>query len=191
MYEMIRFASVAVIAAFISFPINASAQAPTTQIQLIEKNVEGFIAAQKDMSALEEKIQGAGFLNQDNAKYKGIREVVAKKYGFKDYAEYEAVASNISLIMTAIDPQTKEYTDPQVAIKKEIEDVRTDRIIPNREKKQLLAELNEALKSAPGVQFPANIELVKKYYDKIDVTTISATDSEDRPNSRVVRTISE
>jgi hypothetical protein len=191
MYEMIRLASVAVIAAFISFPINASAQAPATQIQLIEKNVEGFIAAQKDMSALEEKIQGAEFLNRDNAKYKGLREVVAKKYGFKDYAEYEAVASSISLIMTAIDPQTKEYTDPQVAIKKEIEDVRTDKTIPNREKKQLLAELNEALKSAPGVQFPTNIELVKKYYDKIDVTTISATDSEDHPNSRVVRTISE
>jgi len=45
--------------------------------------------------------------------------------------------------------------------------------------------------SAPGVQFPTNIELVKKYYDKIGVTTISATDSEDHPNSRVVRTINE
>jgi hypothetical protein len=179
------------IAAFISFPINASAQAPATQIQLIEKNVEGFIAAQKDMSAVEEKIQGAVFLNQDNAKYKGTREVVAKKYGFKNYAEYEAVANNISLVVTAIDPQTKEYSDPQAAIKKEIEDVKTDRTIPNGEKKQLLAELNEALKSAPAVQFPANIELVKKYYDKIDVTTISATEGEDSPNSRVVRTISE
>ena len=32
----------------------------------------------------------------------------------------------------------------------------------------LLEELNEALKSAQPIQFPGNIELVKKHYDKID-----------------------
>jgi hypothetical protein len=32
----------------------------------------------------------------------------------------------------------------------------------------MLEELNEALKSAQPIQFPGNIELVKKYYDKID-----------------------
>ena len=32
----------------------------------------------------------------------------------------------------------------------------------------MLEELNEALKSAQPFQFPGNIELVKKYYDKID-----------------------
>jgi hypothetical protein len=53
----------------------------------------------------------------------------------------------------------------------------------------LLAELQEALKSVPSVQFPTNIELVRKYYDKIDVVIISANDAE--PSSRVVRTISE
>ena len=32
----------------------------------------------------------------------------------------------------------------------------------------LLATLNEALKTAEPIQFPSNIELVKKYYEKID-----------------------
>jgi hypothetical protein len=32
----------------------------------------------------------------------------------------------------------------------------------------MLEELNEALKSAQPIQFPSNIELVKKHYDKID-----------------------
>jgi hypothetical protein len=32
----------------------------------------------------------------------------------------------------------------------------------------MLDELNEALKSAQPIQFPNNIELVRKHYDKID-----------------------
>jgi hypothetical protein len=40
----------------------------------------------------------------------------------------------------------------------------------------LLEELNQALNSAESIQFPSNIEVVEKYYDKIDVTTIAAHD---------------
>src|SRR5258708_5561676 len=69
----------------------------------------------------------------------------------------EAVAVNISMVMAAIDPQTKVFTDPQTEIKKEIEDVSADKTIPDSEKKRLLEELNEALKSAQSIQFPTNI----------------------------------
>ena len=93
---------------------------------------------------------------------------MTKKHGFKDFAEYEAVAANISMVMGAIDPQTKSFTDPQTAIKKEIDDVAVDQTIPDQEKKQLLEELREALKSAQPIQFPSNVELVRRYYDKID-----------------------
>ncbi|MFZ1097479.1 MAG: hypothetical protein WAN75_51070 [Xanthobacteraceae bacterium] len=40
----------------------------------------------------------------------------------------------------------------------------------------MLEELNQALNSAESIQFPSNIEVVEKYYDKIDVTTIAAHD---------------
>jgi hypothetical protein len=93
------------------------------------------------------------------------------------------------MVMAAIDPQTKAFSDPQTAIRKEIEDVSSDKTVSNSEKRQLLAELNEALKSAQPVQFPTNIELVKKYYDQIDVTDIAAYDNPS--DSSVVRTISE
>ena len=46
-----------------------------------------------------------------------------------------------------------------------------DAVLPGlkaQSKKQLLQELNEALKAAQPVQFPSNVELVKKYYDKIN-----------------------
>jgi len=138
------------------------------QIPLTENQIEGFIAAQKDMSAVVEKMQGAASPDKPPSTYQADLEAVTKKHGFKDFAEYEAVAANISMVMATIDPQTKAFTDPQTAIKKEIDDVTADKTIPESEKKQLLAELKEALKSAQPIQFPGNIELVKKYYDQID-----------------------
>jgi hypothetical protein len=168
MRHTIRAARAAVVAAvFAACSASAWAQPEISQIKLTERHVEGFIAAQKDMSAVVEKMQGAASV-KPNPKYETELEAVTKKHGFKNFAEYEAVAANISMVMAAIDPQTKAFTDPQSAIKKEIEDVTADKTVPDDEKKQLLGELNEALKAAQPIQFPGNVELVKKYYDKID-----------------------
>ncbi len=166
MYQILR--STIVAAAVFCFAGAASAQISASQIQLTEKHVQGFIAAQKDMSAVVEKMQAAAATEQSNAAFEAELEAVTKKYGFKDFAEYEAVAANISMLMGAIDPQTKTFTDPQTAIKKEIAEVTADQTIPDQEKKQLLEELGEALTSTQPIQFPANVELVKRYYDKID-----------------------
>ncbi len=72
------------------------------------------------------------------------------------------------MVMAAIDPQTKTFTDPQTAIKNEMDEVAADKTIADNEKKQLLDELKEALKAAQPITFPTNVDLVKKYYDKID-----------------------
>src|SRR5207253_5764629 len=133
------------------------AQPATKQIKLTEKHVEGFIAAQKDLAAVVEKMQG-GLAAKPNAKFQTELEAVTKKHGFKDFAEYEDVAANISMLMAAIDPQTKVFTDPQTAIKKEIEEVTADKDMLEAEKKQLLQELNEALKAAQPIQFRGNVE---------------------------------
>ena len=191
MYQMLRLTIVAIAVAFVSFPASVSAQIVATQIKLTEKHVEGFVAAQKGMRAAVEKMQSAAFSDQANAKYQAELEAVTKRYGFKDFAEYEAVAANIWLVMAQIDPQTKMFADPQILIKKEIEDASADKTIPDSERKQLLDELNQALKSSESIQFPSNIEVVQKYYDKIDVTTIAAYDGDRLSTSAVVRTISE
>jgi hypothetical protein len=145
----------------------ASAQAPLKQIKLTEKHVQGFISAQKDMAAVAEKIQGSTS-DKPDPKIQAELETIAKKHGFADFAEYDDVAANISMVMAGIDPQTKAFTEPSVAIQKEIDEVKADASIPEKEKKQMLDELMEALKSAQPVQHASNIELVTKYYDKID-----------------------
>jgi hypothetical protein len=192
MYQMLRLTIVAMAVAFVSFPTSAPARDAVTQIKLTKKHVEAFIAAQKDMSAVVEKMmQRAVFSNGANARYEAELKAVTNKHGFKNFAEYEAVAASISLVMAAIDSQTKVFTDPPTAIQQELEDVTAAKNIPNSEKKKLLRSLTLALKAARHIQFPANIDLVQKYYDKIYVTTIVAHDGDSQRNSSVARTISE
>ena len=191
MYQMLRLIIAAIAVAFVSFPAQVSAQIVATQMKLTEKHVEGFIAVQKGISAVVEEMQSATFSDEANAKYRAELEAVTKRHGFKDFAEYEAVAANIWLVMAQIDPQTRVFTDPQTVIKKEIADTSADKTIPDSDKKLLLRELNQALKSAESMQFPSNIEVVEKYYDKIDVTTIAGYDADRLSTSTVVRTISE
>ena len=188
MYQMLRLTIAAIAVVLASFPTSAPARVAVTQIKLTEKHVEGYIAAQKDMSAVVEKMmQGAVFSNRANARYEAELKAVTKKHGFKNFAEYEAVATSIFLVMAAIDSQTKVFTDPPAAIQQELEDVTAANNIPNSEKKKLLRSLTLALKAARHIQFPTNIELVQKYYDKIYVTTIAAYDGYDWRNLSVAR----
>ena len=104
MYQMLRLTIAAMAVVFASFPTSAPARVAVTQIKLTEKHVEGFIATQKGMSAVVEKMmQGAVFSNSANARYQAELKAVTKKHGFKNFAEYEAVAASISLVMAAID----------------------------------------------------------------------------------------
>lgn len=162
------FATVLAIA-FWHCPTVANADPTVKQIKLSEKHILGFIAAQKDITPILERI-GADAPDPLPAPIQAELETVAKKHGFKDFSEYDDVVANITLVMSLIDPTTKAFTEPAVAIKKEIAAVMADKSIPEKDKKLILQELNEALKTAEPIAFPSNVELVKKYYDKIDAS---------------------
>ncbi|NJO32055.1 MAG: hypothetical protein HC869_01900 [Rhodospirillales bacterium] len=150
--------------ALVQFAGNVSAQTPVKQLKLTEKHIEGFIAAHKDMGAVAEKMDG----DKPDPKVQAQLESISKKFGFKDFNEYDDVASNIALVMAGIDPQTKAFTDPPTAIKREIDEITADKSMPEKERKQALEELAEAMKMAQPIQFPGNIEVVKKYYDRLE-----------------------
>jgi hypothetical protein len=168
MQQMFRLMFAAIVAAAVTHIAGvAMAQNAVKQIKLTDKHIEGFIAAQKDMAAITEKMQGTAS-DKPDPKVQAELESVSKKHGFADFNEYDDVAANISMVMAGIDPQTKAFTEPKIAIQKEIDEVKGDNSIPEKEKKQMLDELSEALKAAQPVANPGNIDLVKKYYDKID-----------------------
>ena len=143
------------------------ADAPTKQIALTEKQIEGVLAAQKDMDALDDKLPDNPNVKPD-PKVLAQLESISKKYGFADYAEYNAVMDNISLVLGGFDPATKKYIGAEGVLKQQIAAVQADTKMPAKEKKQALDEMNAALKMpAPVIENKGNIDLVAKYYDKL------------------------
>jgi len=161
------------------------------QIKLSDKQVESFIAAKKDMAPAVERVMRGAFSQTAKAKYESELLEITKKHGFKNIGEYEAVAVSISLVMAAIDPQTRVFTDPRAAIREELAEVRTDGAIPAGEREKLLRSLSAALRAARRIQFPDNVELVQKYYDKMDVTTVATHDRNGLRDSDVAQITSE
>jgi hypothetical protein len=142
-------------------------QEPVKQVELTEKKIQSFITVQKDMAPLVQKAQVLPAGQQD-AKLEAEFETVAKKHGFADYGELGDVGANIMLILDGIDPSTGKFTDPITAIKKEIDEIQADKQMPEKEKKDAVAERTAALKSFEPVKFPANVELVVKMREKIE-----------------------
>jgi hypothetical protein len=142
----------------------ASAQSPLKQIKLSERLIESFIASHKDMAELLEKLPAE---TSESAAQSQI-DAVAKKHGFKDHNEYNEVAANIDLVMSCINPKTREFTEPPTLLKKELEDVMADKSMPEQDRKQWIEELTERVKTAQPILHPSNVELVKRYYDKLE-----------------------
>ena len=95
-------------------------------------------------------------------------DAIAKKNGFASYDEYNTVVDNISLVLGGFDPATKKYVGAEAVIKAQIAQVQADKKMPAKDKKEALADLNEALKSPPpAIENKGNIDLVAKYYDKL------------------------
>jgi hypothetical protein len=138
---------------------------PMKQIALTEKQIEGVLAASKEMDAITDKIpQNA----KPDPKVDAQLDAVAKKNGFASYAEYNDVTDNISMVMGGFDPATKQYVGPEAVLKAQIAAVQADKKMPAKDKKAALADMNEALKSpAPAIENKGNIDLVAKYYDKL------------------------
>ena len=93
---------------------------------------------------------------------------MAKKNGFTSFVELDDVAANISMVMAGLDPQSGDYMDPIDAIKKEMDEIKKDDKIPEKDRKQMLEEMAEALKTTPPLQYKENITTVKKYQKEIE-----------------------
>jgi hypothetical protein len=147
-------------------PQAAPAQLPVVkQIALTDKQIEGVLAAQKDMDAITAKLI-------DNAKPDPAMaaqfEGIARKNGFAGYDEYSNVLDNISIVLAGFDPATKRYVGTDAVIKAQIAQVEADKKMSPNEKKEAIADLNDALRApAPPIENKGNIDLVAKYYDKL------------------------
>jgi hypothetical protein len=151
-------------------PSNQMAQAqptppPLKQMALTDKQIDGVLAAQKDIDAITQKLPPNAPPSQ---KAIAQLDVVAKKNGFASYDAYNDVVDNITLVLSGIDPTTKKYVGYDAATKAQIAEVQANKQMSAKDKTDALAELNESLKSPPPpVENKGNIDLVVKNYDKL------------------------
>jgi hypothetical protein len=135
------------------------------QMALTDKQIEGVLAAQKDIDAITEKLPDNA---KPDAKVTAQLDEAVRKNGFASYDEYNNVVDNIGMVLVGFDPATKKYVGTEVLIRAQIAQVEADKKLPAKDKKQALDELNEALKiPAPAIENQGNIDLVTKYYDKL------------------------
>lgn len=144
----------------------AQQEAPALkQIALTDKQLDGVLAAQKDMDVITEKLPENTAPDQ---KVIAKLEEAAKKHGFASYDDYNNVVDNVSLVLGGFDPATKKYVGTEAVIKAQIAQVQADKKMPAKDKKEAVEELNDALKTpAPQIENKGNIELIAKYYDKL------------------------
>ena len=133
------------------------------QIKLTEKQIQSFMAAYEDMAKLYDDANA----DKPDPKLEAQAAALAKKNGFASLAQYDDVLMNITMIMSGIDPQTKKFTEPPEQIKNVIAALKSDKSVPEPEKKEGLAQLEAALKIAKPIQFKENIALVLKYFDQL------------------------
>jgi hypothetical protein len=145
------------------FDTGAAAAQEVKQIKLTEKHIQGFMAAYDHIA----KIYYGANPDKPDPKLEAHAAAVAKKNGFAGLAQYDDVSMNIMMIMSGIDPQTKKFTDAPELIKDGIAALKADKSIPEGEKKEGLAQLEAALRTAKPIQFKENIALVLKYFDQL------------------------
>jgi hypothetical protein len=133
------------------------------QIKLSEKQIQGFIAADPDVT----KVYEGANPDKPDPKRDAQAQAIVKKAGFANLDEFDLVWSNIAMIWAGIDPQTKQFTEPPERVKKEIELAKADTTMKEEDRKKYLANLATALKIAKPIQFRENIDLVLKYFDQL------------------------
>jgi hypothetical protein len=146
------------------------------QIKLTEKLIQNFMAAYEDMA----KLYDGADSDKPDPKVEAQAAALAKKNGFTSLAEYDDVSTNITMIMSGMDPQTKNFTQPPEQIKQDIAALRADKSVAEADKQEGIAQLETALKIAKPIQFRENIALVLRYFDQL-VPIMQEQDSKLRP----------
>ena len=143
----------------------ASAPMQLKQMALTQKQIDNAVAAARDMDAITSKLQPNARPNQKTV---AALDGAAKKNGFAGYDEYSNVMDNIGVVFGGIDPASKKYVGSEAVIKAQIAQVRADKKMPAKDKKEALDDLNAALKQPePEIQNKGNIDLVVQNYDKL------------------------
>ena len=146
----------------------AQQDVPPKQVKLTQAALDNLIAAQKQIRAAQGNApqdQNAAPDPKLDAKIAGI----VKSNNFASMAEFGDVSYSVGVVLSGMDPDSGNYIGAQAALKKQLDEVKADKKMPPKEKKEALDELNEAMKSAGDDKpVPGNVDLVKANISKLN-----------------------
>jgi hypothetical protein len=160
---------------------STAAQEAFKPVVLTEQQMEKYIATLPEIAAVRVAMRG-----RPDAELQAAFAVIVKKHGFESYAHFGLLSTTVAVVMTGIDPLTKTFTEPKVVLEEQIvsmtkiiddlkADLKSQRSATGtadaaaelKPLMQLLDELKDGRGSIPATTAPGNVELVKKYFDKI------------------------
>ena len=143
----------------------ASVYATLEQVALTEDEIKNYIASLDDM----QKAMGDAPADavEPDAKTMAKLEAIAKKYGFRDFNEYNTVAGNLALVLDGVDPETKQYVGADTLIQRSIDETKADKQLTDADKTSAIADMQAQLKMLTPLKHKENVALALKDYDKL------------------------
>src|SRR5262245_47045835 len=136
------------------------------QMRLTDKQVQGFISAQKQLAPLSSKLEASG--DKPDPALESELEQIAKKNGFSTVDELGDVGANIYMVLAGLDSKTGQFTELPDLIRKDMEELKQNKEMSQKDKDEALSDMQEALKTAAPLQFKENVAVVKKYQKELD-----------------------
>lgn len=137
-----------------------------TQIALSEDKITHYLAARPIFAATFSKTEEERSAEADPRVLAGLN-ATARRFGFANYADYEAVADNIVWILTGIDPFSRKYIGIPAVTHEQAANVVADKTLSAKEHKRRIEVLHAQMLTAAPVKFAENVTLVTKYYDQL------------------------
>ena len=137
------------------------------QVALSQKSLDGLIAAQKKIRDLKAKTPKDA--KAPDPKLEGQIDAAVKKNGFASTGDFADASYSVGVVLAGMDPDSGKYIGADAATKKQVEEVKADKQMPPKEKKEALDELNEVLR-AGSTDKPSqgNIDLVTANMSKLN-----------------------
>jgi hypothetical protein len=136
------------------------------QVQLTDAQIQQYLASQADLESAFAAAAKPGAVAPTPKTVAQLEKIVTK-HKFNNYAEFDAVATSIAVVLQGVDEKTKIYIGAEAKLKNQMVALRADVRVPVSVKETELAEFESGLSAIEPVRFEANIGLVLKYYDKL------------------------
>lgn len=155
---------------------SAASDVEPKQVPLTQKQIDGVIAAQKEIRAIESKVPDKD-ADKDDPKTDAAVAAAVKKNGFANVEDFANTSFSVGMVLAGVDPQTKQYVGADAVTKKQMSEIQADTTMSAKDKKDALDELSAASKQTPTVKpLEGNIALVSKNYDALNAALQTNTE---------------